>query len=67
MLSDLAYCMADGGLRDLISKSLHIHLGQQYDHIFGAPYASVVNGILVLFILWLILNWMYKRRIFIKI
>lgn len=62
-----AYCMADGGLRDLISKSLHIHLGQQYDHIFGAPYASVVNGILVLFILWLILNWMYKRRIFIKI
>lgn len=67
MNSIAAYCLADGGFRDLISKSLHIHLGQQYDHIFGAPYASVVNGILVLFILWLILYWMYKRKIFIKI
>lgn len=67
MNSIAAYCLADGGLRELISKSLHIHLGQQYDHLFGTPYASVVNGILVLFILWLILYWMYKRKIFIKI
>jgi predicted acyltransferase len=67
MNSIAAYCLADGGIRELISKSLHIHLGQQYDHIFGAPYATVVNGILVLFILWLILYWMYKKKLFIKI
>jgi predicted acyltransferase len=62
-----AYVMADAGLRTLISNSLHIHLGQHYDHVFGAPYATIVNGLLVLFILWLILYWMYKRKIFIKI
>lgn len=62
-----AYVMADGGLRSFISSSLHTHLGQDYDKIFGAAYATVVNGILVLLIMWLILYWMYKKRIFIKI
>jgi predicted acyltransferase len=62
-----AYVMADGGIRSLISDSLHIHLGAAYDHIFGAPYATLVNGILVLFFLWLILNWMFRKKIFIKI
>jgi len=62
-----AYVLADGGIRSMISNSLHIHLGQNYDHLFGTPYATVVNGILVLFLLWLILHWMYKKKIFIKI
>ena len=62
-----AYVMSDAGLRTLISNSLHIHLGQHYDQLFGAPYATVLNGLLVLFLLWLILYWMYKRKIFIKI
>ena len=62
-----AYVMADGGLRSFISKSLHIHLGQNYDRVLGSPYATLVNGVLVLFLLWLILYWMYRKRIFIKI
>lgn len=67
MNSIAAYVIADSGLRSFISKSLHTHLGQQYDHIFGTPYATVVNGMLVLLIMWWILYWMYKRRIFLKI
>jgi len=62
-----AYCIADGGLLSYIKKSLYIHLGKQYDQLFGAPYASLVSGGLSLFFVWLILNWMYKKRIFIKI
>lgn len=62
-----AYVMADGGIRDLISNSLHIHLGQTYDHVFGPAYSTLVNGVLVLIFLWLILYWMYKKKIFIKI
>lgn len=62
-----AYVMADGGLRSLIHSSLYIHLGKNFDKIFGAPYASLISGGITLFILWLILNWMYKKRIFIKI
>jgi predicted acyltransferase len=62
-----AYVMSDGGIRDLLSNSLHIHLGQHYDQLFGVAYSTLVNGFLVLFLLWLILYWLYKKRIFIKI
>lgn len=62
-----AYVMADAGLRSLISNSLHIHLGQNYDQLFGPAYSTIVNGLLVLSFLWLILYWMYKKKIFIKI
>ena len=37
------------------------------DKILGNPYATLVSGGITLFILWLILNWMYKKKIFIKI
>jgi predicted acyltransferase len=67
MNSIAAYCIADGGLRDFIARSLYIHLGPTYDQIFGAPYATLVKGALVLAIIWLILYWMYKKKIFIKI
>jgi predicted acyltransferase len=62
-----AYVLADGGMRQVVSQSLHIHLGKTYDHIFGDAYSTLVNGALVLFFLWLILYWMYKKKIFIKI
>jgi predicted acyltransferase len=61
-----AYVIADG-LGSFISGSLYIHLGQHFDQIFGAPYASLVKGVLVLLIEWWILYWMYKRKLFIKI
>ena len=62
-----AYVMADGGLRSLIHHSLYIHLGENFDKIFGSPYASLVSGGITLLILWLILNWMYKKKLFIRI
>ena len=62
-----AYVLADGGMRSFIHKSLYIHLGQNFDKLFGVPYAPLVSGGITLFILWLILYWMYKKKIFIKI
>ena len=62
-----AYVMADAGFRSLIRKSLFIHFGKNFDKILGDPYATLVSGTITLFILWLILNWMYKKKIFIKI
>lgn len=50
-----------------IGSSLKIHLGQQYATVFGAAYAPLVHGFLILFFEWLILYWMYRRRLFIKI
>lgn len=62
-----AYVMADGGLRSLLHQSLFIHLGKNFDKIFGDAYSTLVSGGLTLLLLWLILNWMYKKRIFIRI
>jgi predicted acyltransferase len=62
-----AYVISDGGIRSFIGHTLRTHLGPNYDNIFGAPYATLVSGGLTLFLIWLILNWMYKKKIFIKI
>ncbi|MEJ7691522.1 hypothetical protein [Daejeonella sp.] len=65
MNSIAAYLIADGSVKSVI-ESLLKHLGQNFDKGFG-PYATLISGSLVLLIEWLILYWMYKRRIFIKI
>jgi predicted acyltransferase len=62
-----AYVIADGGMRNLIIDSLFIHLGENYNQVFGSAYATLVSGALVLLFEWLILYWMYKKKIFIKI
>ena len=62
-----AYVIADGGVRTFINKSLYIHLGQNFDLVFGSPYATLVAGGLVLLFEWLILYWMFRKKIFIKI
>ena len=62
-----AYVFSDGGIRSLLHKSLYIHLGQNFDKLFGEPYAPLVSGAITLLLLWLILNWMYKKKIFIRI
>ncbi len=62
-----AYVIADGGLRSFIHRSLYIHLGQNYDKIFGSAYSTLISGALTLLFIWLILYWMYKKKIFIKI
>ncbi|WP_353718154.1 DUF5009 domain-containing protein [Dyadobacter sp. 676] len=61
-----AYVIADG-LGGFIRESFKIHFGQHYDSIFGASYASLVSGALILLVEWLVLRWMYKKKVFIKI
>ena len=61
-----AYVIADG-FSPFITNSLYIHLGQNFDKIFGSAYATLVKDGLVLLLEWLILYWMYRRKIFIKI
>lgn len=50
-----------------IAKSLFIHLGKDYAMIFGLPYKTLVQGTLILLFEWLILRWMYQKKIFIKV
>lgn len=66
MNSIAAYILADG-FGSFIIRTLYIHLGQHYDQIFGDAYSTLVKGILVLTLEWLILYWMNKKKIYLKI
>ena len=61
-----AYILADT-LSGFIDNSFRIHIGQNYDLIFGEGYRSLVSGGIVLLVEFWILYSMYKKKIFIKI
>ena len=65
--SIVAYILSKANFQMLVSSTLHTHLGQQYDKIFGKEYATIVNGFLIIFIMWYLLYWMYKKKVFIKV
>jgi predicted acyltransferase len=65
MNSIAAYVIADG-FGSFITKTLYVHLGR-YDQVFGDAYSTLVKGLFVLTIEWLILYWMYRKKIFLKI
>lgn len=52
---------------DFISKAITTHLGKAPFLIFGDTFAPMLHGAAVLTILWLILRWMYQRKLFLKI
>jgi predicted acyltransferase len=66
MNSIAAYCMAH--LFDSFIKiNLKTHFGQDFFKLFGAPYETLFHGAAILLCFWLILYWMYKRRLFLRI
>ena len=54
-------------LPDFIDSTFSIHISKEYDKIFGAPYATLVSGLLILLVEYYILHWMYKKKIFLKV
>jgi heparan-alpha-glucosaminide N-acetyltransferase len=52
---------------DYVASSLKIHLGPHIFEIFGTVYSPIVEGGAVLVVLWLLLFWMYQRKIFLRI
>lgn len=50
-----------------IAESFRTHLGQGIFETFGASYAPIVRGAAVLAVYWLILFWMYRKKIFLRI
>lgn len=61
-----AYCFAHS-IDDFILSSLRTHFGKDAFKCFGPQYESLVAGVCVLTVLWLILYWMYRRRVFIRL
>ena len=49
------------------AEALRTHLGRGTLQMFGAAYEPIVVGGLSLLIFWLMLYWMYRRKLFIRI
>jgi predicted acyltransferase len=54
-------------IEHFVSSALVRHLGPAPFAILGAPFEPVLRGIGVLIVFWLVLFWMYRRRIFLRI
>jgi heparan-alpha-glucosaminide N-acetyltransferase len=66
MNSIAAYCIAHL-FEDFVSSSLATHFGKGIYGVLGQPYEPLVHGGLVLLVFWLILYWMYRRKLFLRI
>lgn len=50
-----------------IGKMLKTVFGQDTFKLFGTTYEPFVHGATILFVLWLLLFWMYRKKIFLKV
>jgi heparan-alpha-glucosaminide N-acetyltransferase len=66
MNSIAAYCMA-ALFESFIIQSLATHLGKNAFEVAGHPYEPLLQGAAVLLVLWLMLFWMYRRKVFLRI
>jgi predicted acyltransferase len=52
---------------DFIRSSFRIHLGADVFNVFGAGLQPLLQGSAILLTFWLLLFWMYRRKIFLRI
>jgi heparan-alpha-glucosaminide N-acetyltransferase len=60
------YCMWQL-MSGFVRESLRTHLGQNVFASFGTLYAPMLERASILLVFWLILLWMYRRKIFLRI
>ena len=66
-MNSIAAYLIDHLWGDFIVDNLHINLGYAVFRSFGPRLEPLMLGIAVMTIYWLILYWMYRRRIFLRI
>jgi heparan-alpha-glucosaminide N-acetyltransferase len=66
MNSIAAYCMAHL-IEGFITENLSTHFGRSLFLLLGQNYEPLTRGLLVLLILWVVLWWAYRRKLFLRI
>lgn len=66
MNSIAAYCLYEL-FAGPIGANLKIHLGDRVFRVLGDASLPFLHGVAIVLVLWLILFWMYRRRIFLRI
>ncbi len=54
-------------IEKFIAETLKLHLGQDFFKLFGSPYEPLFHGAATLLVMWLLLFWMYRRKLFLRI
>lgn len=65
--NSIAAYMLDHLIKDFTAKSLKTHLGERFFQFAGYQYEPILLGAAILLIEWLILFWMYRRKLFLKV
>jgi len=66
MNSIAAYCIAHF-MEGFLDSSLQIHLGRNFFQFAGTGLEPFFRGAAILLGYWLVLLWMYRRKLFLKI
>lgn len=66
-MNSIAIYLMDWLFVRFIRTTLHTHLGDGFFRMFGEGYQRLVEGGCILAVLWLLLFWMYRRKLFLKI
>lgn len=66
-LNSIAAYMIAHLFEDFFASSFRTHLGQDVFTVFGAGFEPLVGGMAVLLAYWVVLYWMYKRKLFLRI
>jgi predicted acyltransferase len=54
-------------METFFGDALDRHFGGAISFIAGTTFQPVLHGFLVVLIFWLVLYWMYRRKLFVKI
>jgi predicted acyltransferase len=65
--NSIAVYVMSGTIEHFVSSALVRHAGRAPFAMLGPPFEPVLRGFGVLLVFWLILFWMYRRRIFLRI
>ncbi len=66
-MNSIAIYVMSWTMQPFLHRSLQIHLGGLISVIAGPIFEPVAYGLGIMLIFWLILFWMYRRRIFVRI
>ena len=66
-MNSIAIYVMSWTMEDFVRWSLQVHLGGFFSALVPAPLLPVAYGIGVMLVLWMILFWMYRRKIFLRI
>jgi len=66
-MNSIAAYMIAHLFENFIQSSLRTNLGQHWFDLFGTGVGPFVEGAIILLIFWMILFWMYRRKLFLKI